>query len=219
MAEVDNSIVCYTLVMLKIYLARHGQDQDNADNILNGHRDEALTDIGIAQAHSLAEKVAATGIQFDKVYTSPLQRAYNTAAIITNTVGLPTPEIMPELIERDFGIMTGKPLSQIMALCAPDVLQTDTITYFLSPEGAETFPQLLVRTKQLLAHIKSMHRDGAILLVTHGDVGKMICAAYYDVDWIEMLQMFHFGNSDLLELSEDSGIDQAHIHQVVQHNL
>ncbi len=33
--------------MLKIYLARHGQNEDNANGILNGHRDLPLTDIGL----------------------------------------------------------------------------------------------------------------------------------------------------------------------------
>ena len=41
--------------MLKIYLVRHVQNKDNADGILNGHRDEPLTDLGFAQAHETAE--------------------------------------------------------------------------------------------------------------------------------------------------------------------
>lgn len=40
--------------MSKIYLARHGQDKDNSEGILNGHRDTPLTDIGIMLANVLA---------------------------------------------------------------------------------------------------------------------------------------------------------------------
>lgn len=65
--------------MLKIYLVRHGQNKDNAEGILNGHRDEPLTEIGVAQAYEIADKVKSTGIVFDRVYASPLQRAYKTA--------------------------------------------------------------------------------------------------------------------------------------------
>ncbi len=32
--------------MLKIYLMRHGQNLDNLNGILNGHRDEPLTEKG-----------------------------------------------------------------------------------------------------------------------------------------------------------------------------
>lgn len=205
--------------MLKIYLVRHGQNKDNAEGILNGHRDEPLTDIGIAQAHDLASRVKDSGVSFDKVYASPLQRAYKTAEIITDAIHLPKPEIMPELIERDFGVMTGRPQSKIVELCAPDILKTDTITYFLSPEGAETFPQLLERAKKLLAKIQQQHTDGNILLVTHGDFGKMVYTAYYNLDWLEVLKLFHFGNSDMLELSPESHHTKTHLHKIVQYNI
>lgn len=205
--------------MLKIYLIRHGQNKDNAEGILNGHRDEPLTDIGIEQAHEIAAKVKDTGIVFAKVYSSPLQRAYKTAEIVTDALHLPKPEVMAELIERDFGVMTGKPQSKITELCAPDILQTDTITYFLTPEGAETFPQLLARATQLLADLRAMHTDGNILLVTHGDFGKMIYAAYYGLDWLDVLKLFHFGNSDMLELSAESLHTDTHVHKIAQHNF
>lgn len=126
---------------------------------------------------------------------------------------------MPELIERDFGVMTGKPQSKIVELCAPDILQTDTITYFLSPKGAETFPQLLKRANKLLDTIRAEHTEGNILLVTHGDFGKMLYAAYYDLDWLEVLKLFHFGNSDLLELSPTSHHSDTHVHKIAQYNL
>ena len=204
--------------MLKIYLVRHGQNKDNADGILNGHRDEPLTDIGIEQAHEIAAKLKDIGIVFDKVYSSPLQRAYKTAEIITDAIHLPKPEVVAELIERDFGVMTGKPQSKIAELCVPDILQTDTITYFLKPEGAETFPQLLARATKLLANIRIRHTDGNILLVTHGDFGKMIYAAYYGLNWLDVLKLFHFGNSDTLELSAESLHTDTHVHKITQYN-
>src|ERR1043166_6126827 len=195
--------------MLKIYLARHGQNKDNAEGILNGHRDEPLTEKGVEQAHEVADKIKATGIHFDHVYSSPLQRAYHTAEIICNTLGIAKPEILPDLIERDFGIMTGQQQSRIKELCSPDIVETDPITYFLGPEGAETFPQLIERANKVLSEVRARHADGNILLVTHGDFGKMIYAAYYNLDWMNVLKMFHFGNSELLELSAESGPEET----------
>ncbi|MDR3549263.1 MAG: histidine phosphatase family protein [Candidatus Pacebacteria bacterium] len=205
--------------MLKIYLARHGQDQDNAHGILNGRRDEPLSPIGIEQARELAEKIKAAGLEFDRVYSSPLQRAYKTAEIITDALGIKKPEILPDLIERDFGIMTGKPHTDIKELYSPELLRTDTITYFLNPQGAETFPQLIERARKLLAALEAKHKDGNILLVTHGDFGKMMYAAYYELDWMRVLKMFHFGNSELLELSQESKPEDTHVFKTQQHNL
>ena len=191
---------------------------DNATGILNGRRDEPLSEKGIEQANEVVVKIKETGIYFDHVYSSPLKRAYKTAEIITDTLGIAKPEVLPNLIERDFGIMTGQPQSKIKEICSPDIIQSDTITYFLSPEGAETFPQLVERAKRLLDMLKAKHKDENILLVTHGDFGKMIYAAYYNLNWKEILNMFHFGNSELLELSEESGPEETHVFKIEQHN-
>lgn len=204
--------------MTKIYLARHGQDKDNEMGILNGHRDMPLTKIGLDQASQVSVKIKDSGIHFDKVYSSPLQRAYQTAKIITDCLQIDSPEKIELLIERDFGVMTGKPTKDIKELCSPDILQADIITYFLSPEGAETFPQLVVRAKKLLDFIKGNHDGQSILMVTHGDFGKMIYAAYYSLDWQQVLTLFHFGNSELLLLSEDSAPEDSHVFTIKQHN-
>ncbi len=66
--------------------------------------------------------------------------------------------------------------------------------------------------------MQSMHEDGSILLVTHGDVGKMIYAAYYNLGWKDVLTQFHFGNCELLLLSEDSPATEAHVFKQNQHN-
>jgi len=204
--------------MLKIYLARHGQDEDNAMGLLNGRRDEPLTDLGIIQANKLAQEVKDIGLKFDVIYSSPLQRAFETAKTVSEILNLNEPIKLDLLIERDFGIMTGQRLSDIEKLCAPDILKTNTVNYFLSPQNAETFPQLIERAKTLLNFIRNKHNDGSILLVTHGDLGKMVYAAYYRLDWAEILKMFNFGNSELLLLSQDSKPEDSHIFKTEQFN-
>jgi broad specificity phosphatase PhoE len=204
--------------MLKIYLARHGQDEDNANNILNGHRDKPLTEIGIKQAEFLAKKIEEAGIIFDYIFTSPLRRAYKTAEIISEKIGISPPVILPELIERDFGIMTGVEISRVEQMCSPNIIKTEFINYFLSPEGAETFPDLLKRAEKVLTKIEFEFTDRSALLVTHGDIGKMLFAQYYDLHWKEVLSLFHFGNSELILLSEQTDPGQAHVFKAIQHN-
>lgn len=204
--------------MLKIYLARHGQDEDNTKGLLNGRRDEPLTDLGISQANKLAQEIKDIGLKFDIIYSSPLKRAFETAKTVSDALNLSEPIKLDLLIERDFGIMTGQPIRDIEKLCTPDILKTKTTTYFLSPKNAETFPQLLKRARNLLSFIKNKHQEGSILLVTHGDCGKMIYAAYYQLDWLEILPMFDFGNSELLLLSQDSKPEDSHIFKTEQFN-
>lgn len=200
---------------VKIYLARHGQDEDNAAGILNGHRNQPLTKLGEEQAQSVAAKIQSQSLQFDKIYASPLKRAFKTAEILANGQSV---EVMDLLIERDFGAMAGTPTKEIKVRCQGNILQTETISYFLSPDGAETFPDLLERGNKVVADIQSKHKEGSVLLVTHGDFGKMLYAAYYKLDWMDVLKQFHFGNSEVLLLAEDSSPSEAHVFQIQQYN-
>lgn len=203
---------------LRIYLVRHGQNNDNARGILNGHRDEPLTPLGESQAVTTAEHIRKLGLVFDAVYSSPLIRAHRTAEVITDALKLDKPQVLNDLIERDFGTMTGKNISQIAELCPSDIIQTDTMTYFLSPPGAETFPQLMKRAERLIGWLNRHHESGSVLLVTHGDIGKMIYASYYHLAWEKILRTFHFGNADILLLSEDSPSEESHVFKQIQHN-
>ena len=247
-------------------MARHGQDIDNANGILNGHRDEQLTELGKQQAKDVARIMSDAGFRFlpsssittpsssssfttlSAIYSSPLRRARETAEIFAGALSdcdgdnasdedrhtPPTDgtaievEILDDLVERDFGVMTGQPTSSILEMCEADrihVLSTDAINYFLDPPNAETFPDLIDRAHRLLLHIQTITKGSSsssspssILLVTHGDFGKMLYAAYYNLQWEEVLRQFHFGNSEVLLLAKDSPPDKAHVFETLQFN-
>ena len=154
---------------------------------------------------------------FDAVYCSPLCRAKVTAQIVCDRLDVNfEPIVIHRLVERDFGIMTGKPSSEIERLCSPDIIKTDTITYFLCPIGAETFPDLIRRGSLVLNHVNSLHSTGNVLLVCHGDIGKMIYVAATGKHWEDVLRNFHFGNGDLIEVGNTK---EAHVVKLPQQNL
>lgn len=192
--------------MLKIFLARHGQDIDNANKVLSGHRNMPLTDAGIEQVLTLAQDIKQIGINFEKIYTSPLLRAKETAEILARKMNVAEPEVLRDLIERDFGPSSGRNIASVLQEHQKDILSSPGENYIINLEGAETFPNILTRGRHVIGFVKTHHRDGNILLVTHGDIGKMIYAAYYNLDWKKVLVAFYFGNADLLELSEDAEI-------------
>jgi probable phosphoglycerate mutase len=202
---------------VEIYIARHGQNKDNANGILNGHRDLPLTELGRQQARDLGLGIQETGIKIDCVHSSPLSRALETARIICGILGVDVePAVIPDLIERDFGVMTGIPSSEIEARCSPNIIKTDTITYFLAPEGTETFPYLVERGKRVLEQVRVTQSEGSALLVCHGDIGKMVYVAATGKQWEDVLRNFHFGNGDLIEVGPN---DEAHKIKLPQHNL
>lgn len=202
--------------MTKIYLTRHGQDQDNAAGLLNGHRNTPLTDLGLAQAGQLADFLQKNNLEIKKIYTSPLLRAKQTAAIVGQALDL-QPQENDLLKERDFGLLTGQKIADVKKLCAPDIIETPSVTYFLKPQNGEDFPQLLVRAKKFLSAVQK--ETDNILVVCHSDTGKMLYAAFYDLDWQAVLQKFHFGNTEVIVLDKNLPSTANHkIYQTAQHN-
>ncbi len=114
--------------------------------------------------------------------------------------------------------MTGKSVSSIRELCNPDILETPTITYFLRYPGAENFDALYTRARTILDHLASIHEDGTILMVCHGDVGKMLMGAYFNIPWRTALEGLHFGNSELIELSSETNIENCRRVRIEQFN-
>lgn len=190
--------------MLNIYIIRHGQDEDNAQKILNGRRDKPLTKKGFKQAQKTRDKIIKSKIKFDKIYSSPLKRAHQTAKIISSKNNFPSPIILENLTERDFGSMSGKPVSKIIDICFPKIIKTEKVVYFLKAKNSETFPQLIKRGASVISQIRKENKDGNILLVTHGDIGKMIYASFYGLKWKEVLKKFYFNNTDLILLSKSA---------------
>ncbi len=184
--------------MRKIFLVRHGQDTDNAAHVLNGRRDTELTELGRRQAKEVAAKLRGANIQI--IYTSPLKRAYETARIIATELGIDEVMADEHLVEREFGILTGKPWSDIPKY-AKKIFRGDRVDYFLDTEGAEDFPTLLARGEKILEEIRERHPDESVLIVTHSDTGKMIRAAYHGWTWEEGIATPYFANTEVLELS------------------
>lgn len=189
--------------MGKIFIVRHGQDEDNAKLILNGRRDKPLTDLGRQQAKIVSNKLKDHSI--DIIYSSPLKRAFETAQIIAKELGIKDVISYDDIIERDFGILTGKPLADIPKY-ATKILHTDRVDYFLEAEGAENFSSVYNRGKKVLEGINKKHAGETVLIVAHGDIGKMIRAVFHGWTWEEELKTPYFDNTGILELAEQKDI-------------
>lgn len=187
--------------MLRIYLTRHGQSSDNANSVFNHKVGNPLTELGRKQALNLAKKLKTLKITFDKVYCSPLKRALETAQVVSLGLDLSEPEVLKNLSEREFGDLEGEKLVDIAKLCSKTV-DIGPFLYCLTGPNVEPFPKLFKRAKKVLEEIKRKHTKGNILLVSHGDIGKMLFAAFYKLSWLKTLKMFNFGNCELILLSK-----------------
>ncbi|MBR3005512.1 MAG: histidine phosphatase family protein, partial [Erysipelotrichaceae bacterium] len=140
-----------------IFIIRHGKTDLNQANVLQGRSDHPLNEEGIIEARQAAEKFK--GISFSYVFSSPLQRALQTAKIIV-------PDLEPikddRLIEMDYGPYEGSNLRK------PDPELLRFFSDFVNekaPEGMEELSHIVERTGEFLKEIQNL--NGNILVSTH----------------------------------------------------
>ncbi len=92
-----------------LLLVRHGQTSWNAQGRAQGHVDVPLDDTGLAQAEQLADALAKRSV--DRLWSSDLSRASQTAAVISARTGLDV-EVDPRLREFDVGERQGLTLAE-----------------------------------------------------------------------------------------------------------
>src|SRR4051812_18898550 len=91
-----------------VYLARHGETAWSLSGQHTGLTDLPLTERGERNARQLGRRLE--GISFSKVFTSPLQRAARTCALAGFGT---TAEVLPELVEWDYGEYEGRRTDEI----------------------------------------------------------------------------------------------------------
>ena len=65
---------------MSLWLARHGETEENAEGRILGRRDPPLSPAGVTQAEALAGRLRDAGVV--AVWTSPLRRARETAEVV-----------------------------------------------------------------------------------------------------------------------------------------
>lgn len=158
--------------MLTIYLLRHGETDFNAQN----NRYCGRTDIPVnAKGRSQAEAVRRQleGVMFTGVFSSPLQRAYETAQIVSGR------EVTKDdrLIEVDFGLWEGKTREQFMEE-HPDSWEKWSADPRVNRAGinGENAMEVVSRVDSFFEDLLTNYREGTYLVVAHNGVNRLFMA-------------------------------------------
>ena len=157
---------------VRIIAIRHGETAWNALGRIQGHTDIGLNDNGHAQAQQVAQ--ALSGEALDAIYSSDLQRAWQTAQAIAVVTAAPL-HAEPGLRERCFGSFEGSSFAQI-AQQQPQAaeLWRKRDVQFAPPDGGESLLQLQERIAAAVQRVAAAHIGGHIALVAHGGVLDML---------------------------------------------
>jgi len=153
-------------------MVRHGQTPTTGKLLPGRAPGLHLADVGVQQAERAGERIAELE-KVDAIYTSPMERARETAAPIGKAVGL-RPKVVKGLVECDFGDWTGAELKKLMKLPEWRTVQKAPST-FRFPNG-ESFTEMQVRMVTTLDTLREQHPGGLIVCVSHADTIKAAMA-------------------------------------------
>ena len=216
--------------MLTLVLTRHGlTDRSRPEQHLGQKIDISINEAGRRQAEALRRRLAP--VAFDRVVTSPLFRARETAAILAGRMPV---EADPRLAEMDYGAWEGRTYADIDAadrafrgewLEHPDTLAC--------PDG-ESGDDVAVRVMSFLQDLLDDHRrwvaraslraatstggssraagtDHRVLAVAHGTLNRVFLCVALDTDLRRFRQRFIQSQCNLTVLAwaDDAGPRQG----------
>ncbi len=168
----------------RVILVRHGQSSYNTERRIQGRCDESiLTEKGRVTASQLG--AALGGIKFDAIYTSPLQRAKQTAEVIVSCLATPAPlQASDKLMEIDLPAWEKMLSSEVKEKFSEDYRCWQERPHELrmmiqEAEGVrEHFPVLALyaQARQFWQEILPRHAGGTILLVGHNGINRALIA-------------------------------------------
>ena len=128
---------------------------------------------GHGQAEALGQCLAGRSIQ--AIYSSPLERAQETAAAIARPHNLSV-QISPAIGEVDFGDWTGRELKKLAK--EPEWILVQARPSAMRFPNGESPREMLTRAVDEIERLVAAHRHECVVAVSHSDVIKAILAHY-----------------------------------------
>ena len=142
--------------MAVIYLIRHARPVHAG--VMLGQLDSPLA----------AEDVRESTLHVDRVWTSPLQRASRTAALLFPSH---QPVIVPELAERRLGDWDGLSWAEVKASRPEEAARAMEDWFAFTPRGGEPWQEFVARVREAWSTIP---REGATAIVAHAGVNAVL---------------------------------------------
>ena len=178
-----------------IYLARHGETAWSLTGQHTGRTDLPLTESGERNAQRLRDRLS--GLTFDKVFTSPLQRARRTCELAGfGSVA----EIVQELVEWDYGDYEGRRSVEIHAE------RPDWQLFRDGCPGGESPEQVAARADSVVDLVRTV--SGNVLLFSSGHFLRMLAVRWSRVEPIVNARAFMLDTASLSALGYEKNLSQ-----------
>jgi probable phosphoglycerate mutase len=183
--------------MATFYLIRHGKIAAPQGVLYGRMPGVHLSDEGRAQAYAMAERFR--GIAIDALYSSPLERARETAAPLAEVFALPV-QISEGFSEVQYGDWSGRSFTDLKN--DPQWLVYKTSRTTAQIPGGENILQLQNRFVQSMEDIRRSLPNGRIAIVSHQDPIKA-AVAYYAGLHLDLFFKFEIGHASVTVVKMD----------------
>lgn len=169
--------------MTRLYITRHGETTWNKEKRFQGWKNSALTDKGVLDGKKLNAFVKDKKI--NKIYTSPLKRAYETALYAKGDKDLDI-IVLDELKEINMGSWEGRTVKDIKKAESENYYNYWNDPFKFIENSGESFKGFLKRAEKALDIIINNSKKGEnILVVTHGVTLKAIISKITSEDFLD----------------------------------
>jgi broad specificity phosphatase PhoE len=149
----------------KLWLVRHGQTDWNIEGRWQGQANPPLNATGCEQAQALVNELA--DVKFEAIYSSDLQRAYETAFAVAKDKDLPV-QVDSRLREINLGEWEGMLGIEIAQKYPVLWSERENNPLDSHPPGGESVMELAQRIIPAISDILEKHLRGSVLIVSHG---------------------------------------------------
>ena len=148
-----------------VYLIRHAQAEGNEKRLFQGHYNGAISDMGRKQLEQLAEYGKA--LPLEAVYSSPLDRAVETAKAVNRYHGLPL-QICEGLIEINGGDWEGVAWERFPIDFPEENDAWENHPWLFKAPKGETMREVYDRIVHTVLEIVKENPGKTIAIVSHG---------------------------------------------------
>ncbi|MBE0404030.1 histidine phosphatase family protein [Halomonas citrativorans] len=188
-----------------LYLVRHGQTTGDIEDRFGGSYDDHLTPHGREQSKEVARALQLIGAE--SLYASPLIRAQETAAAISEATNI-TCRTLPDFQERNrYGVLSGLLRSEA-ARCFPGEVKKINDEKS-NVEGSETYSAFKKRVLFTLDKLKHDLTESPSILVAHGGIIRLLLNELFDIQHVKVGDCAYFKLTvldDIYEISDVQGI-------------
>lgn len=163
----------------RVLFIRHGATVLTAEDRFAGSTDVDLSDEGRRQAGALAERLASMALR--AVYTSPMRRTIDTAALLAAPHELAS-IARPGLREIDHGRWEGLTRKEVEARFAEEYREWEADPFTFAPEGGESGLGVMARALPEVRRIVLAHPDETVAVVSHKATIRLVLASLLGID-------------------------------------